>query len=52
MADQTHDIRDFFSTHKVPIATLLNEVRVDIVFLRLQNSGLMKTNTGGMYVHM
>jgi hypothetical protein len=52
MANEFHDIRDFFSSHNVSIAALLDEIRIDVMFLRHQNSGLMKTYRCGMYVHV
>ena len=52
MTNESHDIRDFFGRHNVAIATLFDELGVDVVLFRCQNGGLMKTDTRGMYIHV
>ena len=52
MGDEAHDIRDFFGRHQVSVATLLDEIRVDIMFLSSQDGGLMEAYTCSMYIHM
>jgi hypothetical protein len=52
VANESHNIRDFLSSHNISIAALLDEIGVDIMFLRCQNSGLMKAYTCCMYVQV
>lgn len=52
MADQPHDVCDLLSGHKATRMALPNEVRVEIVFLRGQNSSLVQTYCRSMNIHM